>query len=231
MEKTIESYSNSRRSQLALGLCDPLYTESQQTLKYMRVLANKSYDQMLDFGAGNSPYRELFQFKKYWRADVEQSTDGGIDFIIDPTSPRLELPDGSIDLIICMDVLEHVRNLPEVLQELKRVLSPQGQFVIKMPFVYREHEVPHDYRRLTEFGLQNELQNQGLQLKEIHKLGNAWSAAITIINERFVFGGGNIISRITSAGFRYMFLPLLNPLISRISHQGIYSSLFAIVSK
>jgi 2-polyprenyl-6-hydroxyphenyl methylase/3-demethylubiquinone-9 3-methyltransferase len=41
----------------------------------------------------------------------------------------LPLPDGTFDLVCCCDVLEHVDDLPRVIAEIARVLSPGGIFL------------------------------------------------------------------------------------------------------
>lgn len=41
--------------------------------------------------------------------------------------------DGSFDLIVCFEVIEHLREWPHLLQEAKRVLSSHGQFVVSTP--------------------------------------------------------------------------------------------------
>jgi 2-polyprenyl-3-methyl-5-hydroxy-6-metoxy-1,4-benzoquinol methylase len=42
-------------------------------------------------------------------------------------------PDGSVDLITALDVLEHVRDLPGTLDVLVRLLSPGGVLVVSGP--------------------------------------------------------------------------------------------------
>ena len=41
----------------------------------------------------------------------------------------LPLPDASVDCVVCVDVLEHVRSLDQVLDEVRRVLRPNGVFL------------------------------------------------------------------------------------------------------
>ncbi|HEY6024841.1 MAG TPA: bifunctional 2-polyprenyl-6-hydroxyphenol methylase/3-demethylubiquinol 3-O-methyltransferase UbiG [Pseudolabrys sp.] len=41
----------------------------------------------------------------------------------------LPLPGGSVDCVVCVDVLEHVRSLDQVLDEIRRVLRPGGIFL------------------------------------------------------------------------------------------------------
>jgi 2-polyprenyl-6-hydroxyphenyl methylase / 3-demethylubiquinone-9 3-methyltransferase len=41
----------------------------------------------------------------------------------------LPYPDESFDVVLCCDVLEHVRDLPQVIAEVSRVLKPGGPFI------------------------------------------------------------------------------------------------------
>jgi 2-polyprenyl-6-hydroxyphenyl methylase/3-demethylubiquinone-9 3-methyltransferase len=41
----------------------------------------------------------------------------------------LPLPDASVDRVVCVDVLEHVRSLDQVLDEIRRVVRPGGVFL------------------------------------------------------------------------------------------------------
>ena len=43
------------------------------------------------------------------------------------------LPDESVDLILCLDALEHIKPLQEVTKELTRVLKPGGRLVMSGP--------------------------------------------------------------------------------------------------
>ena len=44
------------------------------------------------------------------------------------TGESLPYPDESYDVVLCCDVLEHVRDLPQVISEVSRVLKPGGVF-------------------------------------------------------------------------------------------------------
>lgn len=72
---------------------------------------------------------------------------------------RLPLADESVDVIISNAVLEHVRDLPATLAEMRRVLKPGGYVYVEIPFMqhYHTHDVYgvqfEDYRRLTRPGL------------------------------------------------------------------------------
>jgi SAM-dependent methyltransferase len=70
---------------------------------------------------------------------------------------ELPLADGSVDAIICIAVLEHVRNPFQAVAEMKRVLKPGGRAFVYVPFLFYFHsEVGYysDYWRFTKEGVE-----------------------------------------------------------------------------
>ncbi|GGO93606.1 hypothetical protein GCM10011584_32700 [Nocardioides phosphati] len=57
----------------------------------------------------------------------------GVDVVHDLDSGPLPFEDGAFDYIECLDVLEHVRDMPAVMRELHRVLAPGGVLHIEGP--------------------------------------------------------------------------------------------------
>ena len=49
------------------------------------------------------------------------------------SATQTELPEASYDLIVAFEVIEHLANWKELLQEAKRLLAPGGQFVVSTP--------------------------------------------------------------------------------------------------
>jgi 2-polyprenyl-6-hydroxyphenyl methylase/3-demethylubiquinone-9 3-methyltransferase len=45
------------------------------------------------------------------------------------TGEQLPVADGAVDIVVCVDVLEHVRDLDAVIAEIRRVLKPGGLFL------------------------------------------------------------------------------------------------------
>jgi SAM-dependent methyltransferase len=56
----------------------------------------------------------------------------GVDIVADGMS--LPFPDGSFDLIFGIDVLHHISNVPRLLNEIHRVLKPNGIFFVREPY-------------------------------------------------------------------------------------------------
>ena len=50
-----------------------------------------------------------------------------------PRAPRCPFADGAFDLVVAFEVIEHLENWREFLQEVRRVLAPAGQFIVSTP--------------------------------------------------------------------------------------------------
>jgi SAM-dependent methyltransferase len=117
---------------------------------------------VLDAGAGNAPYRELFAHSDYVTTDWTQSVHAGAR-AADMVAPLDDLPieDASVDAVLCTQVLEHVENPAAVLAELHRVLRPGGHLWLTVPLVWPLHEEPYDFFRFTPFSLDSLLTGAG----------------------------------------------------------------------
>lgn len=154
-------------------------------------LPRKSFGRVLDYGAGNSPYREYFACEQYIKADITQNINADIDCLIIPDKP-LDLPDHSFECILVLDVLEHVTDPVFVLRELRRLLKPGGSVILSLPFLYREHETPNDYVRYTAFGIQMLVATNGGRVVRLQKVGNLAYTLLTLWLERGISNGERV---------------------------------------
>ena len=91
----------------------------------------------------------------------------------------MPLADESIDTVIILEVMEHLRRPHEALQEIARILRPQGTLLLSMPFLYPVHDAPHDYQRLTIHGLARDAEAVGLRIDSLSpNLGSAETAGL-----------------------------------------------------
>jgi SAM-dependent methyltransferase len=123
---------------------------------------------ILDAGAGDAPYRELFAHCDYVTADWANSPHeqaGRSDILA--SLDALPVEDASFDAVLCTEVLEHLRAPEAVLAELGRVLVPGGRLCLTVPFVWPLHEEPYDFFRYTPWALREMLQAQGFQDVEV----------------------------------------------------------------
>lgn len=115
---------------------------------------------VIDIGAGEAPYRELFDDHRYVTLDrAETPHSGGVDMYGSVDSIPAE--DGSFDAVVCTQVLEHVPEPLQALHEFRRVLRRGGVMIATVPFLWEEHEIPFDYYRYTRYGIEHLLSRAG----------------------------------------------------------------------
>jgi SAM-dependent methyltransferase len=84
---------------------------------------------------------------------------------------RLPFTDASFDLVIALDLIEHLEDDEAALKELARVLAPGGQVIIFTP-AYRflwslQDVVSHHYRRYTAADLRRKLDAAGFEIAKL----------------------------------------------------------------
>ena len=128
---------------------------------------------VLDAGAGEGQYRDLFAHTRYIGVDLAVGDAAwnysGLSAL--NTLERLSFPDGVFDVVVCTQVLEHVAEPERVLCELQRVLRPGGRLLLSAPQRWHEHQTPHDFFRYTSYGLEHLLDKAGLVVEEMTPLG------------------------------------------------------------
>jgi SAM-dependent methyltransferase len=123
---------------------------------------------VLDAGAGEAPYRELFDHCEYVTADWAESMHPGARGA-DVISSLHDLPiaDASFDAVLCTQVLEHVDDPVAVLDELHRTLRPGGSLWLTVPLTWPLHEEPFDFFRYTPYSMNTLLGRAGFVQVEV----------------------------------------------------------------
>jgi SAM-dependent methyltransferase len=202
-------YKKERLSSVDLNLFDADYIIKKNILDF---LPKDEYINVLDYGAGNSPWERYISCENYHKADIDQNKNNDIDTIIEIGKP-LPLDEGSFDLILLMDVLAHTPDVDFTLKECKRLLKTDGVIMLTMPFIHRENETPFDYFRTTSFGIKAVLLRNGYKVNVVQKISNAFLTMYSLFVERGIKNGeefkqglvGRIFNRILN-----IFLPILN---------------------
>ena len=78
----------------------------------------------------------------------------------------------SFDLVICEQVLEHVRDPCTAAATLSALCRDGGRVLVSTPFLLRIHDHPGDYWRFTPDGLRILLEANGLSVAWVHSWGN-----------------------------------------------------------
>ncbi|HEV2915220.1 MAG TPA: methyltransferase domain-containing protein [Pyrinomonadaceae bacterium] len=150
--------------------------------KLRRVVASdllKSGDEILDYGCGNKPYRELFsgKFANYVGADISGNAEA--ELILDAEG-RVPAGDDRFDCVLSSQVLEHVVSPRTYLREAYRVLKPEGSLVLSTHGIWPYHPDPTDFWRWTIEGLQFEIRQAGFEVTMIESVFGIESCALQL---------------------------------------------------
>lgn len=165
-------------------LINPFFLIRKALLKEIKLFAPELTGDILDFGCGAKPYKELFkQSSNYVGVDLENEAHDHSNEDVDVYYDGNKLPfeNETFDTVFCTEVLEHVPNIHNSLSEMNRVLKKNGKILLTTPFVFPEHEMPYDFRRLTENGMQQVLHESGFEVIKIRKYGSFFKVVNQLI--------------------------------------------------
>jgi SAM-dependent methyltransferase len=154
------------------------YVARKYLLDAVSRFAESTSGALLDAGCGRQPYRPLFtRVSSYVGVDVPTSAHAFRPGTVLFDGVRLPFQDAAFDVCLSTEVLEHVRKPVDFLRECRRVLRPGGRLLVTVPFVFPQHEAPHDYARYTSFGLVELVRDAGFDDIHAEPLGG-YSAAV-----------------------------------------------------
>ncbi len=156
------------------ALYHPFFFIRRDLFRAIRKAAPDLSGELLDFGCGRKPYRNLFLVNRYTGVDIEVTGHdhqlSQVDVYYD--GKKLPFPDDSFDSLFCSEVLEHVFNPDEILPEIRRVMKPGAYGLLTTPFCWNEHEVPYDYARYSSFGMKHLMEKNGFRTVRFEKSGH-----------------------------------------------------------
>lgn len=116
-----------------------------------RAAADFGRYRVLDVGCGIKPYYPFFEPRadQYVGVDVDNPASD-----LRGTVESLPVADGSFDVVLCTQVLEHTPNPPRAVAELARVVAPGGRVLASTHGVQVFHPNPDDFWRWTHSGLE-----------------------------------------------------------------------------
>jgi SAM-dependent methyltransferase len=113
---------------------------------------------LLDVGCGIKPYLPFFAdaVAEYVGVDVANPAAD-----LEGTAEEIPVADGSYDLVLCTQTLEHVDDPGRAVRELRRVVAPGGRVLASTHGVMVYHPNPQDLWRWTHAGLERLFRNNG----------------------------------------------------------------------
>jgi SAM-dependent methyltransferase len=163
-------------------------------LEQLRTVAPQASGRLLDVGCGDKPYEHLFRpfvseyigvehAATFGRTSASQA--GQPDVLYDGVS--LPFDDASFDTVLSVQVLEHTDEPQRLLEEMSRVLRPQGLMILSAPFSFRLHEEPHDFFRYTPHGLRAMCEKAQLEVIDVQPQGGFGSVIGHKLNSLLAF--------------------------------------------
>lgn len=131
---------------------------------------------MVDVGCGKKQYAALARPFVDWHIGVDhpKTLHGVHEADIAATAYVLPFADGSVDTVLCTEVLEHLEAPSEALHEFWRILQPGGKILVTVPFIWHLHEEPRDFYRYTPYGLRYLADRAGFSVAELRPLNGFW---------------------------------------------------------
>lgn len=132
---------------------------------------------IVDVGCGTGINQtELASFGKWLGVDsnwaaLSLSKTRGVEELAQTEIEKLAIASESVDLVVALDVLEHVEDDMAAIRELLRILKPNGKLLITVPayqFLWSEHdEALHHKRRYLASSVRKKLTRAGFEVERI----------------------------------------------------------------
>jgi len=148
-----------------------------------QLAAQRGSHEVLDVGCGVKAYAPFFiRAARYVGVDLPGNR------FADITAPADAIPvdDASFDLVICLQVLEHVADPAAVVRELRRVVKPGGRVLASTHGVYVYHPNPDDLWRWTHTGLERLFRANGDWSSVAVSPGSGTTACVAMLAAHYV---------------------------------------------
>jgi SAM-dependent methyltransferase len=134
---------------------------------------------LLDVGCGKKPYYPLFagRVSEYVGADVVENP---VAELLGPVE-ALPVADGSFDVVLCTQVLEHCDDPVRAVRELRRVTAPGGRVLASTHGTWVYHPSPQDFWRWTHAGLARLFEQNGTWASVEVTAAQGTAATLTMI--------------------------------------------------
>jgi SAM-dependent methyltransferase len=167
-------------------LFNPFYIARRALWKEISNMGKKIQGKTLDIGCGSKPYEKCFLSSEYIGLEIDNTINREIKKIdVFYDGKKIPFETETFDSAVCFQVLEHVFEPTEFLNEIHRILKPNGKLLLTVPFVWDEHEQPFDYARYSSMGLKYLLEKHGFEIIEHKKTVQDFAVIVQLISEYF----------------------------------------------
>ncbi len=135
---------------------------------------------LLDVGCGEMPYR--FVFEPYVREVVGMDTWDNPRASLRGAIESIPADEGSFDVVLCAQVLEHVDDPAQGVRELARVTRPGGRVLLSTHGAMVYHPNPVDLWRWTGAGLERLFGENGDWASVTVSAGSGTASSLAMLN-------------------------------------------------
>jgi len=140
---------------------------------------------ILDAGAGEKQFRSFCQHLRYFSQDFGQYDGKGdgsalqmgnwdqsdLDYLCDIVD--IPVKDGQFDSVMCTEVLEHVPDPVRAIEELARIIKPNGYLLLTAPFNSLTHFSPYHFSSgFNRYFYEHHLKRLGFKIIDCTANGN-----------------------------------------------------------
>lgn len=145
-----------------------------------RAAADLGAYRLLDVGCGEKPYEPLFAPHAAEYVGLDTAPHVNADLV----GPIEAIPagDASFDVVLCLQVLEHVDDPAQGVRELHRVTRPGGRVLLSTHGAYVYHPNPVDRWRWTHEGLGRLFAESGDWASVTVTPGSGTAASLAMLN-------------------------------------------------
>ena len=193
---------------------------------------------LLDFGCGSKPYQSAFlSCNSYIGIDVEITGHNHRNSLVDVFFNGSVIPfnNAHFDIAIAIEVFEHLSEPSKAITEIQRVLRPNGLLFLSIPFIYGEHEMPHDFQRFTLMGLKTLVEENQFQIIELKKLNDNLGTIGQLFIDNFIYKNRYSNHLIWKAFTTLLIFPanclIMSMSIFKSKDSQVYSNLICIAKK
>lgn len=172
------------------------YSELRKGRSILRLIHNFFLKNILINGKtldiGSKGYYSAYEFmKKNNECNVvfldNYSSDGKTNLIKMNLEEKLSIENNIYDTVILFNVIEHIENYKQLVAETNRILKNNGKLELFVPFLFRYHEDPKDYVRLTHYYLKKILEKNNFKVDLVLIGSGPFTVCIEIIHKYLFF--------------------------------------------
>jgi 2-polyprenyl-3-methyl-5-hydroxy-6-metoxy-1,4-benzoquinol methylase len=200
--KSEDYISHSNKSQGIFAAVYQLARKLNLSSKYAIIAKHTKPGKALDIGTGTGHFLNYLQ-NKQWNVQGIEPNKVAAEFArtnfnlkIDSEKKLSELENGSFDLITMWHVLEHVHNLNERMNELERLIKPNGLVILALPNTesydenyyvkyWAAYDVPRHLYHFCKRDVKELAQKHNLRIEKIYPM-KLDAFYVSLLSEKYI---------------------------------------------